>query len=506
MTPPDAGPGRRFAVIAAVITAANFVCLTPSLLAFHLFTLGDAGWAINTDTLWHDEGLVPTRDFAYFYGLGALTIHRGWFAVFGRTPYSQALLEAVCIGLTAFAAVRIARAAKFGPVARLALLVAFPIAVMPIAPPSPVHSIEPAFLANALVLQASGRSRWALVVSVLCVFVKPSMAGLYSLLLVGVILFAKWGEPRPFRKRVIDLLPGTLTGIAAAAGLAALFGVEPLVKTLLPFDAAKLYGEEKYGFFFGVGRDFWFPGKWDWTTPFYYLLTPAGFWLVATAVFVVGGIRLARRGTGPAAFAIMSCLLMHLAFVFFLWGNHMSWFYYSFPLALGACGVINTVSAATPRGVRAAYGAVVVLSLTSQLAQLGYATLAWGQTVRPASCGGLFIAPENAASWEKIRAVTRYGKTVYLVRTGCTRELFPEIDSPRSWFLLRPVALPNEVERVRAQIRGAEFVVVPNDRSSSLFDWPEFRDELKAFRPAGSEAAFQLHQRARPVAAPAPRP
>jgi hypothetical protein len=55
----------------------------------------------------------------------------------------------------------------------------------------------------------------------------------------------------------------------------------------------------------------------------------------------------------------------------------------------------------------------------------------------------------------------------------------PEVDSPRTWFLIRASSTPAEIEQVRAQIRAANWVVIPRDFDTHLPRWPEFTDELQ---------------------------
>jgi hypothetical protein len=486
-------PSASFWAVGLALLVANFVRAWPIHLVFVFVTTTDLGWALGTDALIAD-GLVPTRDFSYFYGLLALVIDRGWFAALGRTPVAQAGLFAVC-NLAVFAGmVAFARGLGFGRSARLLMLVALPFAVMPTIYPSPVHGLEAALLAVGLGLQALGRPGTALVPAVLVVFVKPSIGYLFCGLLTTQILFLG-SEPR-LLSRVRRLAPAGLTAAVCVSGLVAWFGVEPLMKTLFPVAAITTYAAENYGFFFGVGRRFWLPDR---PTPAYYFFTYAGFWVVSTLVLLVGGVRLIRAARDPRVFSVVTCLVLHLTFVVFLFGNDGSWIYDSVVLLLGVCGVAAMrLRGPTPTwAARILYrfvlpGLVLAGSASTWMEGLRF----WNGLVPSPDTGGLFALPEDAAGWRAIRNAGREKPVLFLGRTYAPAVLFPELTAPRGWYLLPPSALPVEVEQIRSQIRTADRIVVPSYVSDVRLDvWPAFREEMAAFALEARYPSFEVYRR-----------
>jgi hypothetical protein len=74
----------------------------------------------------------------------------------------------------------------------------------------------------------------------------------------------------------------------------------------------------------------------------------------------------------------------------------------------------------------------------------------------------------------------------------------PELDSPRCWFLLRPIARPAEIERVRSQIQAANWLVIPTGPGERLDTWPEFAEALGKFRIVEIHSTLVLARRVAP--------
>src|SRR5207244_175667 len=124
--------------------------------------------------------------------------------------------------------------------------------------------------------------------------------------------------------------------VAVAAGLAAWVGWGPVAETLFPTRAAKTYSQDNYGFFTAEGFRFWLPVHVSPATwPVHYLLTPAGFWLVASVLLVIGTARRVGRLRDPVAAAVATCGVLHAAFVLVMFGTQWSWLYYSAVLVCG---------------------------------------------------------------------------------------------------------------------------------------------------------------------------
>jgi hypothetical protein len=94
MTAPTAFSGWKLAALVGLFAAFAFVRYLSLTLGFGGVSFGDQGWPLAVDALL-DDGLVPTRDFGYFYGLLPLAFDRIWFAIVGRTPEAVAALTAL---------------------------------------------------------------------------------------------------------------------------------------------------------------------------------------------------------------------------------------------------------------------------------------------------------------------------------------------------------------------------------------------------------------------------
>src|SRR5207245_319775 len=144
-----------------------------------------------------------------------------------------------------------------------------------------VQVLEPALLVHALAEQARGRRDRALALVTTAAFVKPSMAYVFGLyLLVAIVLTdrAAWWRA---------LWPASVVGVALAVVLAAVYGVRPLVNTLIPTGGMEVYRQGRLGFFHGTGRAFWIrPGA----GLRGYLRYEIGYWLAGTFVLLAGGL------------------------------------------------------------------------------------------------------------------------------------------------------------------------------------------------------------------------
>lgn len=480
-----------FPLAVFLLAAASCLRYVPDLLSFTAIVFGDAGWPLSVDALL-DDGMIPTRDFGYFYGLLALAIDRAWFALVGRTPEAVAGLIGVGSFFIAVGLVRFAHAARLGPWARVVLLAAVPMAVMPLPYPTPLHAIEAALLINALAFQVRGRYGAALVLATLAVFVKPGLAYFHGLLLVSLVL-GGYGCEAGWRGRLKTFAPAAVTGLAIALGLIVWLGPAPLLHTLVPTSAAQTYDQENFGFFFGDGRQFWLP---DAMHNLFHLLTPAGFWLLASLVLGIAAVRKLPRLRDPASATVVTCAVLHAVFVLFLFGNRWSWLYYSAILVCGLAAALPEPqpgqSKGRPRG-RVLPGALAFLALVGQFGPIEFALGHWKEQRRFERTASLFALPADAAAWSGVRDRARHEKVMVFANAGAAFVVFSEVDSPRVWFLLRSTATPADIERVQTQLRSANLLVLPH---AGLFpNWPEFSQELEAFQPVSEAQSFKVHRR-----------
>src|SRR5262245_40618185 len=202
--------GSWWMVIALELTALLLIQL-PAVYNFQTFVLYDPGSTLRADSLLA-QGLSPTIDFGYSYGMLSLLYGRLLFALGGRTPaiylVGTWLMEMlIALGLARFAIRR-------GWASRGLLIVAAPHAVSPIYL-ALTHPMEAALLIHAVADLADGRRARALALTSACVFVKPSMAYALGLALLIPLAWRLWRESghkeRLFKYLFTTLAPAALT-------------------------------------------------------------------------------------------------------------------------------------------------------------------------------------------------------------------------------------------------------------------------------------------------------
>jgi hypothetical protein len=467
---PPAAPWTALAVAGLLLAGANFVRQIPEVHSLGAVVFGDPGMSLSADALISD-GRVPTRDFAYYYGLGGAAVARGWYAAFGRTAAADTAFLALGALAVAWGMLRFARAADLPPAARWVLVLGVPVAVMPLRYPSPVHALDAALLAHALAWHARGNLRAAFAAAVAGVFVKSALVSVYAVGLLAVILFAPRPVPTNLRTRLRELIPGAVLGCVAAASLAAWLGAEPLLRTLFPVAGGRTYDGERFGFVFGLGRRFWLPER---PSVVYYLFGPAGFWLAASAVALAGVPGLWRDRRDPRASAALAAVALHVVFVAVLFGHELSWLYYSFLPVLAAAAVAGRM----PRWVKVGLPVLAVCGWTGFAV---YGASLWADRVRTDATAGLYASPADAEAWAKVRDLAARERVLVLTPSGAGRVLFPGLDSVRSWVLIPVVAPQVEVEDLLNRVRATNVLIV-HDATAPVFErWPVFATELALF-------------------------
>ncbi|MEI8196537.1 MAG: hypothetical protein WCI73_11560, partial [Phycisphaerae bacterium] len=461
------------------------------------------------------------------YGLLPLALGRWWFGLFGRTPLAYEWLTLVWGAIMVLGMVRLARAWDWNWWQTGLGILALPIA-LPTFYLNQTHVIEAAILVHALAAQARGRRTTALALMTVCLFIKPSLAYVYGLLLVSLILLHFWiADPsvdlelppshKPWwRNAWTALWPAAAMGVLLAIGLGLMFGWQPLWQTLLPLHARASYRAANFGFFFGVGRAFWIR---PWPE---YFTTIAGFWLGATLVLAFAAVAavvqdilgLGRRAkiwkvfpTAPIAGGRLEswlCLAtLHLTFVFFLFAWKDSWVYYSYLPVLGIVTAVGWMVAAKP-GIPPArrrwwpcfvIAVFVALAISGQWSRVAEAYWSWNWPHTPQTAG-LWTYRELAADFIAVRQATAGRQTFWLVN-GDLDEMCPGIQTADSWFLSPALPLPREIADVRRRMAEAEVVV----RFRELGDldpwrWDDFAAERAAFGREQRIGHFILEYRA----------
>jgi hypothetical protein len=104
-------------------------------------------------------------------------------------------------------------------------------------------------------------------------------------------------------------------------------------------------------------------------------------------------------------------------------------------------------------------------------------------THRTQETAGLYASASEAAEWAELRQLGKSERVLVLSMMGCSHQLAPEIDCPRSWCLNRHIMTPAERDSVCRQIEAAEWIVSPGWNDNELMRWPEFADALRPFDP-----------------------
>jgi hypothetical protein len=508
--PDPAREGRgtlRLTALFATILLASALARIPSTMRLDWFMFCDNG-ANLTEQVLIDRGERPTVDFGYQYGLLALFIGRAWLSVVGRTLWGYESMVVACNVLLIWGLARCARAVRAGPAGLTLLVITLPYSLNT-GYVSFAHALEPVFLTSAFAEHARGRRAAALAWLTACCFIKPSVSYIYGFVLVVIILrqlVRDRAGPLDVARR---LGPAAITGIALAALLAVYFGVEPVVRTVLPVTGAEAYKYANFGFFKGIGRDFWAPRG---VTLKYYIGTVVGFWMLATFALLGAGLaalwaiaRAPEDGDTPRRELVVSCALIHVGFVCLAFGNAWSWYYYFYVLVLG------NVAAWGRGGARSAVAWVLAASILPCYFVSAREYSAQWRTQTPSRApetAGLWASRAEWAEWDEVLKMIRGRKPVLLVSNGgCAELLYPDFAEPIGYFFLRGIALPGEIERKARQLAGASMVVMENStmpHRTFLKHWPEFQAAMSGCELAHDGTYFAVYRRVAPPSADAP--
>ena len=346
---------------------------------------------------------MPTVDFGYIYGLLPLLIGRFWFSLVGLSPYAYAAAMLIVDILIAWGLARCLSAMKAGPAAlswwwsrflgrRSASYINLAHAVEATSDlPCPRRTL------------ALGRRSRALALLTACIFVKPTMAYVYGLLLV--LLLLRDVRTTGVRDFFWALAPSSAVGIVLVMLCGYWFGVKPLINSLLPLAGAANYRDMHYGFFFGIGRQFWFP---DHVWPSYYLLTPAGHYLAGTVILLGAAVvALMREAYGRsdamnyADEVIACCGIMQFAFLTAFYGGFTSWTYYYYILIIGLAAIAT-------RGSRSAalIGLIAIAALVGDKYPSSWIKSHWTTTRPTAGMAGLWTSEDQREDWQRLLKAT----------------------------------------------------------------------------------------------------
>jgi hypothetical protein len=461
---------------------------------FFRFAFSDSGTSLTIDNLVR-RGYSPTIDFGYIYGLLPLLINRIWFAILGVSPGSCQEAILVCDVALAWGLARFAAAQRVGWVGVALLALAMPD-LLRSSYDVLVQALEPALLVHALAEVARGRRDRALALVTAAAFVKPSMSYVFGVyLLMATALTIDRREIAAWRRA---LGPALVTGAGLALLLGAVYGFRPLVHTLIPTAGIEVYRQSHFGFFHGIGRDFWYrPGA----GLRGYLRYEIGYWLAGTFVLIGGGleslVRLLRRDVVKVPHndeVVLGCALLHVTFVTLFFAHRFSWKYYLCLFLLGLAALV-------PRSRRHALiiAVIAAMVLVTDRAWVQALVHDWRARAPSATTLGLWATAEDRREWARVLQLTRGDRPVLLAECEGATLLFPQFAPPEASYVVPGHPLPAEVRRKATQLASALVIVKVGPRNDRRFErWPELMAALDGCEPVWEGNQYRVYHRVRP--------
>ena len=454
----------------------------PTWLDFRAFAFGDLGASLTTQDL-VERGYRPAVDFAHHYGLLPIAVGRVWFGIWGRSPMTLYALMAMNAAGMAWCLGQAARVRKVGTSGMALLAIGLPYFVQSCYP-NLAHALEAGLLCRALYEQARGRLGVALAMATLAVLAKPNLGLVLGFALVVLILSTipgRWTWGKVFGRDALG--PALGVGMVAILGLIAIYGPIPVFRSIVPTTGLATYRAGNFGFFFGVGRDFWWPvGK----GPGYYLGTVVGFWIAGSLVLWVAAIRAGlRRFRGPSDGLVATCGFVHAVFVFGMFGHRDTWVYDSYVLGLGL--------ALLPWSGTWVLVAIAGLGLKTGLPE---PWTVWRTHARSTVTAGLWDVPLDRDEWANVRSIMAGRTSAVLATSGAVEVLVSGFEPAESVFLVPGMERELDIARKAMRLRGASVIVVPkylgNER---LVTWPEFARALEGTRVGFDGTHYRVYLR-----------
>jgi len=505
-------PLRRFWLLGAglaILLLLLQLWQLPRIAGWTFFSFFDPGTALKGDWL-ISMGMKPAIDFGYTHGLASLVIAHWGFAVLGRTPAAFLIMTSVMEVLMALAIARFAIAMRLSRPALWFLFLALPVAIMPCYL-TLTHPLEAQLLLWAIAEQAGGRRERALALCTACLFVKPSMAYVYGLLLLICTLIDWYRRERSGSGLLRRTAPAILTGLLMAGAMIWRFGIRSLLLTIVPITGMRTYKDTHFGFFSGSGLQFWSPAYHPW---YYYVITPAGLWLVMSTillwVLLIRGLRYKHVGPTPSQTprigglitdwlhapnrfmeTALSIAIMHLAFVLGFYGWKYAWEYYSYLPVLFTTLVISRC------GARQVQLTVVlgILALCSQARSAGLTLWCWHGKVRNHQTGYLWAYPQQSSQWQYVARKVQGHRTLIL-SNGFLPWMPKGMAMPLSWFPEPGIPTAIEMRRLKREALAAHYIVVRRGYGKfGLWANPAFTSVRREFSMQWQGAYFSIWKR-----------
>ena len=489
---------RLFAVLAAELIALAFIRL-PYGLDFDAFAFSDIG---SNFTIQHllSQGQSPGLDFGYPYGLLPVLAGKIWFSLFGMVPIAYEASIVACGLVVVWALAQMAASLQFRTFGLALLFIGLGFAIQ-VSYPNLTHIMESALLALALYSQSRANRSDALAFTCAALFCKPSMSYVYGLVLVILVTMDLLRRRSPVSGFVRAFAPAVITGTTLLVILAALYGPASVFQTLLPVQGLSTYHGQNFGFFGGIGRSFWNPPNVPWI---YYLFDFSGLWIASSIFLVVCGTMAWTRWyrkTAPTTLdarrdeIVWTCAILHLAFIFFFFGNRWSWICYSFILILGVAAAADL----SPINRRLAL-ILCVLGLTSWIGRGWYIAKYWRERSPSAMTAGLWAPPDETAEWQNVRALAHGHRAIILETKGDAALMFPEFAPPVALYLDPGLMPAMEIQRQVEQLSGASIVVVCISdniapQSQGIPKATEIENAMKSFDLVFAGKYFDVYRR-----------
>jgi hypothetical protein len=474
---------RYFALTVYFLALSGVLTLfqAPLKMSWRTHAFQDAGANLTIGPL-TELGDRPGIDNGYIYGLLCMVAGRLCYGIAGPTPWASFALWVVGNLVMAWGMARYAYHARIGRIGLLMMTAGMTLAK----DQTFVYTLEPCFLIHAFAEQTRGRRGIALALATACAFVKPSMASCYGLLLLVAILggLGDRGAGRTgWAARFRELIPAVVTGSALVGLLAGLYGVPALVRSLVPVHAAAIYREKHFGFFFGIGRRFWyFPG----VRPGYYIGTPTGFWLAGTVVLLLGAIAaffsVLRKPDNESCRIssntemVLTLASLHVVFICIFFAHQFSYDYYYY---LPVLGLATLASRSKWHGLVVL--ALCLVSFVGNKSHIQDNIHAW-RTRRPyAEMRGLWSGPEDIREWREVLRVIDGGPAALLSITEGASVMIPQLAPPALFYMETGELTQREIDRKLAQLRSEKFVIEVRsvDQSWPSERWPIFHGPLE---------------------------
>jgi hypothetical protein len=502
----------------------------PGAMQFDAFAFSDIGANLTAQYL-VAHGCRPVLDFSYHYGLLSLLAANFWFRALGSTPGSCEAAVVLADLFLIWALVRFVTSLRLQLPGLLIIVATLPLTV-PYSTQNLAHILESVLLYNALAAQAAGQRRSALALATACLFVKPSMAYAYGLVLITLIVTERLqeGGGDPLRDWALEVCPAVLTAVGVGAILGVYFGMVPLLRSLTPWAGAEAYAANHFGFLRGTGRLFWAPVN---ASASYYATNIAGPWIASTflllacAIFSLNKL-LAPGGRsgidGRSAEIVVTCAALHVAFIVFFFGNNFSWIYYfcllvfglaaasrllpewqllfcflalAFPLVkfnkfvLNDAVLLDRPLAAGRQGEAA--------SNSNEESQVGFTYQMWFTSAPTPQMAGLWAPASERTEWTKVLSFTKGHHTAVLDTYGCVELLFPEFAPPVTLYMVPGAPTPEMVARKVSQLESVSRIVMPRSQSGLLDFWPAIGSVVREnFTGLWQGERFVVYQRVKP--------